>query len=109
MNKQIILELFEKTTKYRQPRKESLNELRDCYEQYSGEYIYAPDFLNQLSRLGFESNKTSDVKLKMKKEIRKMYFMPGMHKVNIIPAHEPCWNSPPKGSAADAAVRPCLT
>ena len=90
MDKQLFLELFEKTTKYRQPRKESLNELRDCYEKYSGEYISAPDFLKHLHRLGFESNKTGDVKLKMKKEIRQMYFMPGMHKVNIIPAREPC-------------------
>ena len=74
MNKQTIFELFEKTSKFRQVRKESLNELRNCYERYSDEYISESDFLRELNRLGFKSNINGDVKLKMKKEIRKKYF-----------------------------------
>ena len=77
MNKQIIFDLFEKTSKFRQARKESLNELRDCYERYSDEYISESNFLKELNRLGFKSNINGDVKLKMKREIRKKYFAPG--------------------------------
>lgn len=75
MNKALIFELFERTTKYRQPRKESLNELRDCYEHYSLEYISAPDFLKELNNMGFQSNQNGEIKLRMKKNIRKIYFV----------------------------------
>ena len=37
MNKSLIFELFQQTSQYRQPKKESLNELRACYEHYSDE------------------------------------------------------------------------
>ena len=74
MNKELIYELFERTSKYRQPRKESFSELRDCYEHYSLQYISAPDFLKELNNMGFQSNKNGDVKLQMKKDIRKSYF-----------------------------------
>ena len=73
MNKELISELFERTTKYRQPRKESLSELRDCYEHYSLEYISAPNFLKELNTM-FESNTFGEVQLKMKRDIRKNYF-----------------------------------
>ena len=75
MNKDLIFELFERTSKYRQPRKESLNELRACYEHYSFDYISAADFLKELNNLGFQSNIYGDVKLRMKKNIRKIYFV----------------------------------
>ena len=71
MDKELIFELFEKTTKYRQPRKESFSELRSCYEHYSLEYISAPDFLKELNNLGFKSNRYGDVKLRMKKIFEK--------------------------------------
>ena len=74
MDKELIFELFEKTTKYRQPKKESLSELRDCYEHYSLEYISALDFSKELNSMGFKSNKNGDFKLRMKKEVRKNYF-----------------------------------
>jgi hypothetical protein len=72
MKKEFIYELFERTSKYRQPKKESLSELRDCYEHYSLEYISASDFLKELNSMGFQSNKNGDVKLKMKRDIRKI-------------------------------------
>jgi hypothetical protein len=75
MNKSLIFELFEQTSQYRQPRKESLNELRACYEHYSDQYISAPDFLKELNNLGFKSNRYGDVKLRMKKNVRKTYFV----------------------------------
>ena len=74
MDKELIFELFEKTTKYRQPKKESLSELRDCYEHYSLQYISASDFLRGLNSMGFQSNSSGQVKLRMKKEVRKNYF-----------------------------------
>ena len=74
MNKQIIYQLFENTSKYRQPNKESLNELRNCYEKASREYISAADFKKELINLGFHVNKNDEVKLKMKKEIHSKYF-----------------------------------
>ena len=74
MDKELIFELFEKTTKYRQPKKESLSELRDCYEHYSLQYISASDFLRELNSMGFQSNSSGQVKLRMKKEVRKNYF-----------------------------------
>ena len=77
MNKDLIFELFERTSKFRQPRKESLNELRSCYEHYSLEYISAADFLKELIDLGFPSNKYGEVKLRMKKDVRKIYFVAG--------------------------------
>ena len=75
MNRELFFDLFERTTKYRQPRKESLNELRSCYEHYSYEYISAADFLKELNDLGFPSNKDGLVKLRMKKDVRKIYFV----------------------------------
>ena len=77
MNKALIYELFERTSNYRQPKKESLNELRACYEHYSLEYISAPDFLKELNDMGFQSNKYGDVKLRMKRDVRKAYFVVG--------------------------------
>ena len=74
MDKELIFELFEKTTKYRQPKKESLSELRDCYEHYSLQYISASNFLKELNSMGFQSNSSGQVKLRMKKEVRKNYF-----------------------------------
>ena len=74
MKKQIILELFEKTTNFRQRRKECISELRDCYEQHTCTYISAPDFLKELEDLGFKSNKYGEVKLRMKKAVREKYF-----------------------------------
>ena len=77
MDKELIFELFEKTTKYRQPKKESLSELRDCYEHYSLQYISASDFLRELNSMGFQSNAFGEVKLRMKKNVRKIYFVAG--------------------------------
>ena len=77
MNKELIYELFESTSKYRQPKKESLSELRDCYEHYSFEYISAADFLKELNSLGFKSNSFGEVRLRMKKNVRKIYFTSG--------------------------------
>ena len=76
MNRQLIFELFERTNTF--SAKESLNELRDCYEHYSLEYISAPDFIQGLHDMGYTTNsKNNQVKLKMKKEIRKNYFGSG--------------------------------
>jgi len=77
MNKQIIYQLFENTTKYHQRNKESLNELRNCYEKFSNKYISAKDFKKELINLGFKVNKNDEVKLKMKKEIHSKYFLTG--------------------------------
>ena len=77
MNRELIYQLFERTSNYCQPKKESLNELRDCYEHHSLEYISAPDFLKELNNLGFKSNRNGEVKLRMKKDIRKSYFGSG--------------------------------
>ena len=74
MNKSLIFELFQQTSKYRQPKKESLNELRACYEHYSDEYISSPNFLKELNKLGFISSENGDVLLKMRPNVRKMYF-----------------------------------
>ena len=74
MNKQLIIKLFEQTSKYRHPKKESFNELRNCYETFSNEYISAADFKKELINLGFKFNKNDEVKLKMKKEIHAKYF-----------------------------------
>jgi len=75
MNKRIIFELFENTSKYRQPNKESFNELRNCYEKFCNEYISAADFKKELMNLGYKFNKNDEVKLKMRKEIRAKYFI----------------------------------
>ena len=75
MNKSLIFELFQQTSKYRQPKKESLNELRACYEHHSNEYISSPNFLKELYKLGFQSNQNGDVLLKMRKNVRKTYFV----------------------------------
>ena len=74
MNRELINQLFERTSRYRQPRKEAFSELRNCYEHYSLEYISASDFLKELNNLGFQSNRNGEVKLRMKKDIRKNYF-----------------------------------
>ena len=73
MNRELIYQLFKRTSRFRQPRKEAFSELRDCYEHYSLEYISAPDFLKELNNLGFQS-RSGEVKLRMKKDIRKSYF-----------------------------------
>ena len=75
MNKKIILELFENTSKYRQPNKESFNELRNCYEKFCNEYISALDFKKELMNLGYKFNKNDEVKLKMRKDVRAKYFV----------------------------------
>ena len=77
MNQELFFNLFERTSKYREPKKESLSELRACYEHYSFEYISAADFLKELNDLGFPSNKYGEVKLRMKKNVRKIYFVAG--------------------------------
>ena len=77
MNQELFFKLFERTSKYRQPKKESLNELRACYEHYSFEYISAADFLKELNNLGFQSNAFGEVKLRLKRDIRKIYFVAG--------------------------------
>ena len=74
MNQQIIFELFENTSKYRQPNKESSNELRNCFETFTQEYISAADFKKELLNLGYKFNKNDEVKLKMKKDVRAKYF-----------------------------------
>ena len=74
MNESLIFQLFKKTGKYRTPKKESLNELRACYEHYSDEYISSPNFLKELNKLGFISNENGDVLLKIRPNVRKMYF-----------------------------------
>ncbi len=75
MNQQLIFKLFKKTAKFRQLRKESTSELRDCFEHFSLEYISAADFLTGLKNMGIESNQYGEVKLRMRKEIRKIYFV----------------------------------
>jgi hypothetical protein len=75
MNKQLIADLFEPTSKYRQPKKESLNELRGCYETFSQEYISAAHFKKELKNLGYRLNRNDEVKLRMKKEIHAKYFI----------------------------------
>ena len=74
MNKQIIYQLFENTSKYRHPKKESFNELRNCYETFSNEYISADKIKKKLMNLVLKFNKNDEVKLKMKKEIHAKYF-----------------------------------
>ena len=74
MNRELINQLFERTSKYRQPRKESFSELRDVFEHYSLEYISALDFLKELNTMGYPSNRNGEVKLRMKKDIRNNYF-----------------------------------
>lgn len=83
MNREsIINQLFERTSKYRQPRKESFSELRDCYEHYSLEYISAPDFLKELNSMGFQSNENGQVKLRIKRDVHKNYF--GFTKISAV-------------------------
>ena len=73
MNRELIYQLFERTSRFRQPRKEAFSELRDVFEHYSLEYISAADFLKELNNMGFQS-RNGEVKLKMRKEVRKNYF-----------------------------------
>ena len=75
MNHELIFKLFKRCSKFRLPKKESLNELREVYEHYSLEYISAADFLKELKDMGIESNEFGEVKLRMKKEVRKIYFV----------------------------------
>ena len=75
MNHELIFKLFKRCSKFRLPKKESLSELRDCYEHFSLEYISAADFLKELKNIGIESNEFGEVKLRMKREVRKIYFV----------------------------------
>ena len=74
LNQSLFFKLFQPTSQYKQRNKECIDELRNCYETYSGEYISAPDFLQELIKLGFIPNKNDEVKLKLKKEVREAYF-----------------------------------
>ena len=74
INKLLINDLFVPTIKYSQRNKETINELRDCYEQFSGEYISASDFIQQLNEMGFNKNKNDEFKLKLRKNVREAYF-----------------------------------
>ena len=47
LNQSLFFKLFQPTSQYKQRNKECIGELRNCYEQYSGEYISAPDFLQE--------------------------------------------------------------
>jgi hypothetical protein len=69
-----INELFYETKYYKAPRKESLAELRDCYEKYTHSYISRTDFIILLKQLGFQSNKDNVFKLRMRKNIHKLYY-----------------------------------
>ena len=76
MNRQLIFELFERTNTF--SAKESVAELRDCYEHYALEYISAADFISELNQMGYTTNvKNNQVKLRMKKDVRKNYFGSG--------------------------------
>ena len=57
LNKSLFFKLVEPTSKYKQRNKECISELRNCYEQYSGEYISATDFLQELKKMGFIPNR----------------------------------------------------
>ena len=74
LNQSLFFKLFQPTSQYKQRNKECIGELRHCYEQYSGEYISAPDFLQELIKMGFIPNKNDEVKLRFKKEVREAYF-----------------------------------
>jgi hypothetical protein len=74
LNQTLFFKLFQPTSQYKQRNKESIGELRNCYEQYSGEYISGPDFLKELIELGFIPNKNDEVKLRLKKQERETYF-----------------------------------
>ena len=74
LNQSLFFKLFQPTSQYKQRNKECIGELRNCYEQYSGDYISAPDFLVELIKLVFIPNKNDEVKLKLKKEVRAVYF-----------------------------------
>jgi len=74
LNQSLVFKLFQPTSQYRQRNKECIGELRHCYEQYSGEYISASDFLQELIQMGFIPNKNDEVKLRLKKEVREAYF-----------------------------------
>ena len=74
INKLLINDLFVPTIKYSQRNKETINELRDCYEQFSGEYISASDFIQQLNEMGFNKNKNDEFKLKLRKNVREAYI-----------------------------------
>jgi len=69
-----INELFYETNYYKSSTKESLAELRDCYEKYTQSYISRCDFIILLKQLGFQSNKDNVFKLRMRKTIRKLYY-----------------------------------
>ena len=82
LNKELISKLFGPTSKYTQRKKECISELRDCYEKYSGEYISASDFIQQLNEMGFKKNKKDEFKLRLKKNVREAYF--SYHFINHI-------------------------
>jgi hypothetical protein len=75
LDKQIVISnLFMDTQSYTGRKKESLGELRRCFELYTKEYVCEEDFRNLLISLGFKCNKYGEFKLKMKPEIRKQFF-----------------------------------
>ena len=69
-----INDLFYETNYYKSPTKESLAELRDCYEKYTNTYISRTDFIILLKQLGFKSNVNNVFKLRMHKQVRKLYY-----------------------------------
>ena len=68
LNKELITKLFVPTSNYTQRNKECISELRDCYEQYSGEYISASDFIRQLNEMGYKKNKNDEFKLNYRRK-----------------------------------------
>jgi hypothetical protein len=70
----LISKLFMDTKSYTGRKKESLGELRRCYELYTKEYISEEEFRTILITLGFVCNKNGEFKLKMRPEIRKQFF-----------------------------------
>ena len=73
LNSEIVSELFTPVSHWKSPKKESLNELRDCYEKYTNTYISSDDFKKGLKNLGYHVRENS-VKLRMNKDIRNKYF-----------------------------------
>jgi len=64
LNELLIDKLFEPPSKYNQRNKECTRELRHCYEQYSGEYISSPDFMQQLIGMGFRARARARVRVR---------------------------------------------
>jgi len=66
LNELLIYKLFEPPSKYNQRNKECTRELRHCYEQYSGEYISSPDFMQQLIGMGFRARVRARVRVRVR-------------------------------------------